>query len=287
MFEEKESFWRKKGFYFSACILLVGVMAVGAIFVRQMNNQDGNKLMANIATEVPQPTATSTSKGTSTSDEEAAAANAPVAKNKTTKNKGTSQDDSDTQNTKKNAATDLSDAEGTAGTKKSAKDTSETEKKTDKSSQKSKETSASVKNTKLSFNEESGLLWPIEGDVILKYSMTNTVYFKTLAQYKCNPGIAIAAKEGAEVKAAYDCKVTKISKDDELGTILTTDIGDKYTVTYGQLANLKVKKGDVVEEGDVIGTVAKPTKYFTEEGTNLYLQVNDGKSTVDPLFLLR
>ena len=35
MFEEKESFWQKKGFYFSACLLLVGVMAVGAICYRK------------------------------------------------------------------------------------------------------------------------------------------------------------------------------------------------------------------------------------------------------------
>lgn len=284
MFEEKESFWQKKGFYFSACILLVGVMAVGAICVRQANNQNGNKLMANIATEVPQPTANSTSAATS-KKEEAAAANANVSKNQINKKDDTA--------AKTGTATDSNDAKVSKDTGKTSSDTEastssdkKSSKNTQTKSQKSKETSAAVKN-KLSFNEESGLLWPIEGDVILKYSMTNTVYFKTLAQYKCNPGIAIAAKEGAEVKAASDCKVTKVSKDDELGTIVTTDIGDKYTVTYGQMANLKVKKGDTLAEGDIIGTVAKPTKYYTEEGTNLYLQVNDGKSTVDPLFLLR
>lgn len=123
--------------------------------------------------------------------------------------------------------------------------------------------------------------------MILKYSMNNTVYFKTLAQYKCNPGIVISAKKGTNVKAAADCRVTKIEKDDELGTVVTTDIGSDFTVAYGQLDNISVNKGDELKEGDVIGTIAKPTKYFSEEGSNLYFQVNEGKETVDPLLLLR
>ena len=97
----------------------------------------------------------------------------------------------------------------------------------------------------------------------------------------------ISAKKGTNVKAAADCRVTKIEKDDELGTVVTTDIGSDFTVAYGQLDNISVNKGDELKEGDVIGTIAKPTKYFSEEGSNLYFQVNEGKETVDPLLLLR
>lgn len=276
MFEEKESFWQKKGFYFSACLLLVGVMAVGAICYRQANRKNNEKMMADIATEEPQETA----KATASTKEEAKAANAQVTP-KSTQNNDTNalqQGENNTQTKvekKSNKIKNSQTSQKAVAKKSSAKKT------------KTKETSAQVTQKKLSFNEESGLLWPVNGKVLLKYSMTNTVFFKTLSQYKCNPGIMIAAKEGTEVKAASDCKVTKISKDDEHGTLITTDIGDKYSVTYGQVENLKVKKGDVVEEGEVIATVAKPTKYFTKEGTNLYMQVMQGKDTVDPLFLLR
>ena len=44
----------KKGFYFSACLLLVGVVAVGAICYRQANRKNTDKMMADIATEEPQ-----------------------------------------------------------------------------------------------------------------------------------------------------------------------------------------------------------------------------------------
>ena len=276
MFEEKESFWQKKGFYFSACLLLVGVMAVGAICYRQANQKNNEKMMADIATEEPQ----NISQEKVSDKEEAKAANAQVTPKRTTK--------ISEKNINREKIVNQTEIEKK---KSKAKNNQISEKSISKENnekkQETKAASTHVTQKKLSFNEESGLLWPVEGKVLLKYSMTNTVFFKTLAQYKCNPGIMIAAKEGTEVKAASDCKVTKISKDDEHGTLITTDIGDKYSVTYGQVANLKVKKGDMVEEGEVIASVAKPTKYFTKEGTNLYMQVTEGANTVDPLFLLR
>lgn len=284
MFEEKESFWRKKGFYLSACTLLVAIMAVGAIYYSRSGKKESNsKLMADIATEVPDVSA----KVTATPDagREAEQANAGVSKDTSAKenmlasaNHGTTKSNETRKDTKANKNTK-------SNTKKETKSTPASSKA--QQDKQSKAITASANQIKHSFDEEAGLLWPVQGDVILKYSITNTVYFKTLAQYKCNPGIAIAAKEGTNVKAAADCRVTKIEKDDELGTVVTTDIGDNFTVTYGQLDNLSVNKGDELKEGDVIGTVAKPTKYYSVEGSNLFLQVNQGKETVDPLLLLR
>lgn len=43
----------------------------------------------------------------------------------------------------------------------------------------------------LSFYEDSKLAWPVEGNVILDFSMDATVYFSTLKQYKYNPAILI------------------------------------------------------------------------------------------------
>ena len=131
------------------------------------------------------------------------------------------------------------------------------------------------------------MLWPVQGDVIMKYSMSNTVYFKTLAQYRCNPAIEIAAKAGTEVLAAADGIVTEIGENEETGKTVRMEIGNNYSIIYGQLKNIKVKKGQKVKEGDKIGVVNEPTKYFAEEGSNLYFQVLQNEETVDPLLLLR
>lgn len=262
MQEEKESFWRKKGFYISACTLLVAVMAVGTIYYGQTKSDNDNELLADIATEMPE-----TDTKESGTDEKAAQTNAGVASNVQTQ---------ESVSKKKEKTATLKE---------------KTEKKKQKtktvSKQETKAVTASTNIVKHSFNEEKGLLWPVSGDVVLKYSMSNTVYFKTLAQYRCNPGIVISAEKGTNVKAAANCTVTKIEKNDELGTVVTTDIGNNYSVLYGQLDDISVNKGDELKEGDVIGTIAAPTKYYTVEGSNLYFQVKQGKESVDPLLLLR
>lgn len=267
MLKEKESFWKKKGFYTSVCVMLVGVMAVGAITYRKLNApQNGdNKLLANIATEVP---AATKAPGVDKKKQEAAQVNAPVSKNTSKK-----ESQSKAKKAKADKRKKVAKAQKKSADTQSQKDT--------------RQTSAATNRAKHTFNEETGLLWPVKGDVILKYSMNNSVYFKTLAQYKCNPGIVISAKVGKQVKAAADCCVTKVEKNDELGTVVTTDIGSKYLVSYGQLDNISVTRGDELKEGDVIGTIAKPTKYYTEEGSNLYFQVKENGNTVDPLLLLR
>lgn len=274
MFEEKGSFWKKKGFYVSACVLLVAIMAVGVIYYRQADTSGEDKLLADIATEVPEATATP-----SQEEKEIKQANAGVSQNivKKPENQTNSEKEQDiTKKVEKKAKTQK---------KEVAQNKKTTEKKKDNTQKKA--VTASSNHINYSFDAEKGLLWPVKGDVILKYSISNTIYFKTLAQYKCNPGVVISAKEGSKVKAAANCKVTKIEKTDELGLMVTTDIGSGYTVTYGQLDNISVNKGDELKEGDIIGTVATPTKYYSEEGSNLYLQVNEGKETVDPLLLLR
>jgi len=135
----------------------------------------------------------------------------------------------------------------------------------------------------LSFSPEEGLTWPIVGKVLINYSMDKTVYFSTLEQYKYNPAIVIQATEGETITAAADGKVSEIYYDAQLGNCVQVDLGDGYELTYGQLGNIDLKEGDYMEVGDVIGTVAAPTKYFTTEGTNVYFKLTLNGEPVDPL----
>ena len=61
----------------------------------------------------------------------------------------------------------------------------------------------------------------------------------------------------------------------------------RYEAIYGQLKNLNVKNGQKIAKGDIVGHIAKPTKYYTEEGTNLYFEVKENGKSVDPLLLLK
>lgn len=49
--------------------------------------------------------------------------------------------------------------------------------------------------------DKSSAVWPIEGDVLLDYSMDSTIYFPTLEQYRCNPAMVISGKVNDKVFA--------------------------------------------------------------------------------------
>lgn len=141
----------------------------------------------------------------------------------------------------------------------------------------------------LSFKAEDGLQWPVKGNVIMNFSMDHTIYFATLMQYKCNPAIIIDAKVGTDVKASADGIVTGIDKNnDETGYTVTMDIGNGFKTVYGQLNkdSVTLKMGDSVKKGDVIGSVAEPSKYYTVEGSNLYFEVTENDQAVNPMLYL-
>ncbi len=135
----------------------------------------------------------------------------------------------------------------------------------------------------VTYNGTSKLTWPVKGNIILPYSVNSTIYFESLDQYRINKGILIEAKEGTEVKAVKQAKVREIKKSAEYGQTVLMDLGNEYTVLYGQLKDIKVKEGTLVNAGDVIAKVAEPTSYYTLEGTNLYFQMEKDKKSVDPL----
>lgn len=149
------------------------------------------------------------------------------------------------------------------------------------SSEEAKETSST--QPALSFSQEEGLVWPIVGKVLINYSMDKTVYFPTLQQYKYNPAIMIAAAEGENITAAADGRVTSVYHDAQYGNCISVDLGDGYELTYGQLGNIALKEGDYMQVGDIIGTVAAPTKYFAAEGTNVYFKLTQDGEPCDPL----
>ena len=126
------------------------------------------------------------------------------------------------------------------------------------------------------------LQWPIEGNVLMNYSMDQSIYFATLDQYKYNPAMIISAKAGDAVAAAATGDITEIREDAQTGQTVIMDIGDGYTLTYGQLQDLNFKEGAHLEAGDVIGTVAEPTKYYSLEGTNLFFELQKDGKPVDP-----
>lgn len=135
----------------------------------------------------------------------------------------------------------------------------------------------------LHFSEENGLMWPMEGNVVINYSMDSTVYFPTLDQYKYNPAVIISGEVNDKVYAVAKGRIAEIKNDEVTGCTVTLDLGDGYQAVYGQLKELNFAKGDYVEAGYVLGCIGEPTKYFSVEGSNLYFALSKDGESIDPV----
>ncbi len=137
------------------------------------------------------------------------------------------------------------------------------------------------------FPTEMQLRWPLYGDLIMNYSMDKTIYFETLGQYRYNPALVIKAEVGAQVVAGANGIVKAVGKSTELGNNVVIDIGEGYELTYGQLENVAVTQGQVVETETLLGTVANPSVYYSSEGSNVYLKLTKDGVPVNPMDVLQ
>ncbi|MDO5551631.1 MAG: peptidoglycan DD-metalloendopeptidase family protein [Lachnospiraceae bacterium] len=135
----------------------------------------------------------------------------------------------------------------------------------------------------LNFAQTQSMLWPVEGNVLLDYNMDSTIYFPTLEQYKCNPGLVIQGDVSQPVTAPANARVMESGTNEEIGNYLVLDLGDDYALTCGQLKEVQAVEGEYLEKGQILGYVAEPTKYYTLEGPNVFLELTKNGKTVDPL----
>ncbi len=137
--------------------------------------------------------------------------------------------------------------------------------------------------TALNFGENSQLLWPVNGQILLNFSMDKTVYFSTLDQYKYNPALVISGAEGDQVISGAAGMVKSIDVTAQTGTTVNLDLGNGYELFVGQLKEVPVNTGDYVNANTVIGYVSQPTKYYSVEGCNVYYEMRKDGQPIDPL----
>ena len=130
---------------------------------------------------------------------------------------------------------------------------------------------------------EPVLAYPVQGEIVMPYSVDSAIYDPTLNQYRTSDSISISAAAGDAVQAAEKGKVQEITKDEEKGTSVVIEHDNGWLTTYSQLAeDVSVKTGETVEKGQVIGTVGEPTKYSVALGSHVQFGVSKDGETVDP-----
>ena len=138
----------------------------------------------------------------------------------------------------------------------------------------------------LDFTDTDKLSWPVTGNIVLGYSMDTTTYFPTLDQYKVNPANVIQSEVSTPVSAPADARVVSVGTNEEIGNYVDLDLGNGYTAVCGQLKEIPVVENEYVRQGDLLGYVAEPTKYYALEGTNVFFEFLKDGVPVDALDFL-
>lgn len=134
----------------------------------------------------------------------------------------------------------------------------------------------------------SDYILPVKGNIIKKFAVNELVYSKTLDMWKTHQGIDISADIGEEVKAVSSGEVLSIEQDDFYGyTIKITDsLG--YIFVYSNLENnIILKKGDKVEQGDIIGNIGVSAMGEIADESHLHFEVLMDNEQVNPVDLLK
>ncbi|ANB56943.1 stage II sporulation protein Q [Anoxybacillus sp. B7M1] len=102
--------------------------------------------------------------------------------------------------------------------------------------------------------------------------------------YYPNHGIDLVMKDGKEfeVTASLSGTVTTAKKDPILGYVVEIDHDNGVVTVYQSLADLQVKEGDTVKQGEVIGKAGQ-SQFNQEAGTHVHFEIRKDGKTVNPL----
>lgn len=137
------------------------------------------------------------------------------------------------------------------------------------------------------FTEDNQMVWPVYGDIAMIFSQDRLIYNPTLDQWRTNDDLRISAQEGTPVRAAAAGKVAEIGNDRVYGNFVRIDNGNGWETIFGQLMDgVLVVEGDIVQAGQVIGGVGRPSVFSVLDGHHVSLRVLHEDNLMDPKMLL-
>ena len=136
-------------------------------------------------------------------------------------------------------------------------------------------------NSELQFFKQKFIM-PVEGIISGVYGSQRILNGKPRWPHY---GIDIAAKQGTMIKSSGSGKVT-MAEDDlyYTGGTVIMDHGHGISTIYSHLENVLVSVGDLINQGDVIGTVGSTGR---STGPHLDFRINWFQTRLDPMSVLK
>ncbi len=125
------------------------------------------------------------------------------------------------------------------------------------------------------------LPWPTDGPLVASFGAQIHPRFGTRT---FKSGIAIEAGEGTDIRAVYGGRVMYTGWFKGYGNLIILDHGTEYYTLYAHVAEIGVKEGEEVRQGQRIGTVGDTGSLA---GPRLYFEVRHQGKPQDPEQWLR
>lgn len=123
-------------------------------------------------------------------------------------------------------------------------------------------------------------IWPTHGWLTSTAGNRNDPF---TGEKDFHPGLDISADKGDPVYATADGKVVNASPSGNYGNLVVLDHGYGLETRYGHLSAFKVKDGQAVKRGDLIGLVGSTGR---ATGAHLHYEVRANGRILNPLQLL-
>jgi len=136
--------------------------------------------------------------------------------------------------------------------------------------------------------KESPFIYPVKTSGTVKlssaYGFREGLFVADKDKLRFHPGIDLVGKLGDEIQATANGTVAYVEYENPtygMVVIVRHELG--FETWYAHLSEIKVKSGQVVKQGDVVGLMGSSGEVT---GCHLHYEIHFGEKTVDPMWFL-
>ena len=125
-------------------------------------------------------------------------------------------------------------------------------------------------------------------EITTAFSLDTPVYSKTLGDWRVHDGVDISADLGADVVCVNDGVVEDILNHDLMGITVVVKHADGKKTSYSNLEDsVELEKGQIINQGDVVGKVGSTAVYEISDGPHLHFEMSNNGQKIDPLSIIK
>ena len=128
---------------------------------------------------------------------------------------------------------------------------------------------------------------PLAGKIQKAFSTDELLWDETMQDWRTHCGIDIEADAGTEVDTAAQGVVVDVSESEKYGVTVKVQHHDGVITVYKNLEKSVVKKDDILDEGQMIGTVGNKGEFEVSQKPHLHFEVVADEKYINPLDFIK